>query len=97
LKWLDEYLRRFRPAARYNAASMDIARRRRDAHDTRSNNRDQARTEELNNLRLALAMFAVQLDTFEMRLREGPLKDRRREAGIRTVPFDSVGRLPNEK
>jgi hypothetical protein len=35
---------------------------------------DDARAEELNNLRLALATFALQLDAFEMRTREGPLR-----------------------
>jgi hypothetical protein len=96
LKWFDEYFRRFRPAAHYGAASIDIARRRA-ARETRSNYRDQARIEELNNLRLALAMFAVQLDMFEMQLREGPLKAHGREAGIHGPSSDTVGRLPNEK
>jgi hypothetical protein len=32
---------------------------------------DDARAEELHNLRLALATFALQLDAFEVRLREG--------------------------
>jgi hypothetical protein len=34
--------------------------------------RDNARTEELDNLRLALATFALQLDAFEMRISERP-------------------------
>jgi hypothetical protein len=34
--------------------------------------RDDARTEELDNLRLALATFALQLDAFEMRISERP-------------------------
>ena len=33
--------------------------------------RDEARTEELNNLKLALATFALQLDAFELRTRGG--------------------------
>jgi hypothetical protein len=36
--------------------------------------RDDARAEELNNLRLALATFALHLDAFEMRTREGPFR-----------------------
>jgi hypothetical protein len=34
---------------------------------------DDARIEELNNLRLALATFVLQLDVFEMRTHEGRL------------------------
>jgi hypothetical protein len=34
---------------------------------------DDARIEELNNLRLALATFVLQLDSFEMRTHEGLL------------------------
>ena len=48
---------------------MDIARIEPQA--TRSMDyRDDARTEELNNLKLALATFALQLDAFEMRTGE---------------------------
>ena len=48
---------------------MDIARIEPQA--TRSMDyRDDARTEELNNLKLALATFALQLDAFEMRTYE---------------------------
>jgi hypothetical protein len=36
--------------------------------------RDDARTKELNNLRLALATFALHLDVFEMRMKEGSLR-----------------------
>jgi hypothetical protein len=50
------------------------------------------RAAELNNLRLAMAMFAVQLDMFEMRLREGPLKNLRKESGMDGVPSDIVGK-----
>jgi hypothetical protein len=35
---------------------------------------DEARTKELHNLRVALAMFALQLDAFELRIREGRLR-----------------------
>jgi hypothetical protein len=35
------------------------------------NQRDDSRDQELNNLRLALATFALQLDAFEMRTRGG--------------------------
>jgi hypothetical protein len=45
-----------------------------------SNGKD-ARAEELHNLRLALATFAVQLDAFEMRA-SGALLAARREASI---------------
>jgi hypothetical protein len=41
------------------------------ARDSTTGHRDDARAEELNNLRLALATFALQLDAFEMRTREG--------------------------
>jgi hypothetical protein len=36
--------------------------------------RDDARAQELNNLRLALATFALQLDAFEMRTNGGALR-----------------------
>jgi hypothetical protein len=41
--------------------------------------RDDARAQELRNLRLALATFAVQLDVFEMHMTAGPFK-----AGIKS-------------
>jgi hypothetical protein len=48
---------------------MDIARI--ELHVTRtSDHREDARAKELTNLRLALAMFALQLDAFEMRTAE---------------------------
>jgi hypothetical protein len=37
------------------------------------NHRDDARIEELNNLRLALATFALHLDAFEMKVSEATL------------------------
>jgi hypothetical protein len=55
---------------------MDIART--EPHATRiSDHRDDARSKELTNLRLALATFALQLDAFEMRTDE-LLKGRRK-------------------
>ena len=39
------------------------------ARDTAMDHRDDQRAEELNNLRLALATFALQLDAFEVRLK----------------------------
>ena len=45
---------------------MDIARSEPQATPTRDH-RDDARADELTNLRLALATFALQLDAFEMR------------------------------
>ena len=44
--------------------------------------REDARAEELHNLRLALATFALQLDAFEMRA-SGALLAARREASMR--------------
>jgi hypothetical protein len=44
----------------------------RTARGTTMDHRDDARAEELDNLRLALATFALQLDAFEMRTRKGP-------------------------
>ena len=41
--------------------------------------RDDARTEELDNLKLALATFALQLDAFEQRIRERPRDSQRGE------------------
>jgi len=61
--------RRLPPAGFCRAPSMDIARI--EPHVTRtSDHREDARAKELTNLRLALAMFALQLDAFEMRTGE---------------------------
>lgn len=49
-------------------AQRDMAQR--DVGHREMDYRDRARTKELNNLRLALAMFAVQLDAFEIRMSE---------------------------
>jgi hypothetical protein len=65
------FSRRLRPADPDDAASTDIARTRlREA--AVMDPWDNARAEELNNLRLALATFALQLDVFEMRMTGGP-------------------------
>jgi hypothetical protein len=54
--------------------------------------RDDARADELNNLRLALATFALQLDAFEMRTYES-LK-----AGTETpLPASDVGCKPQRE
>jgi len=58
--------------------------------------RDEARAEELDNLRLALATFAVQLDAFEMCTGGGPLRTGI-EPAIRVPPPDAGYRLAREK
>jgi hypothetical protein len=52
----------------YRAPRMDIARAEAQATFA-GDRRDNARARELNNLRLALATFALQLDAFELRVR----------------------------
>jgi hypothetical protein len=47
---------------------------------------DDARVEELNNLRLALATFAMQLDVFEMRT------NRRLRGNGAILPLSDIGR-----
>jgi hypothetical protein len=74
--------------------------------------RDDARARELNNLRLALATFALQIDAFEMRtsgaspkggLRAGRKTDTKIDtklgltSGIPAPPPDINYRLPKEK
>ena len=54
--------------------------------------RDNARAEELNNLRLALATFALQLDAFEMRVSEGMRKAGTRRAILPRGPSPAAGR-----
>jgi hypothetical protein len=67
------------------APSMDMDRTQPQATFPRKR-RDDARADELNNLRLALATFALQLDAFELRTREGLLR-----AGIKAgVPDPAV-------
>ena len=55
-------------------------------------NGENARAEELHNLRLALATFALQLDAFEMRA-SGALLAARREASI-AKPRPDRSRIP---
>ena len=57
---------------------------------------DDARAEELNNLRLALATFALQLDAFEMRTREQPFRTGM-TAGIPVRPPESVADFTGKK
>jgi hypothetical protein len=47
--------------------------RRRRTEPPAMDRQDAARAEELNNLRLALATFALQLDAFELRMSDGLL------------------------
>lgn len=56
------------PAGGVLAHSLDGCYPHWTARGTRPESPDRARTEELNNLRLALATFALQLDIFEMRM-----------------------------
>ena len=55
--------------------------------------RDEARIEELNNLRLALATFALQLDAFEMEVNEATLG---LSFASPTRPSGIAGRLQKE-
>jgi hypothetical protein len=59
----------FAPAGAVRVSSMNIARTELCRAFT-GDRRDDARVEELDNLRLALATFALQLDVFEMRASE---------------------------
>jgi hypothetical protein len=59
--------------------------------------RDDARTEELNNLRLALAAFDLQLAAFEMRLQLTAVEMRMDRAPLRGGPSPEslqLGRIP---
>jgi hypothetical protein len=56
------------PAGGVLAQSLDGCYPHRIARGTRLESADRARAEELGNLRLALATFALQLDMFEMRM-----------------------------
>ena len=58
--------------------------------------RDDPRAEELNNLRLALVTFALQLDAFEMRTNGGPLRAGTKP-GIPAPPPDIGCGLQKEK
>lgn len=95
MKWSYGYPRRFRPVGDYRATSIDTAQRP-SARATSRDERDQARTDELNKLRLALATFALQLELFEMRMRQRQLEGGA-EAAIPTASSDTGARLPNEK
>jgi hypothetical protein len=55
--------------------------------------RDDARIEELNNLRLALVTFALHLDAFEMKVSEAKLA---LAPGGPARPRDIAGRLQKE-
>jgi hypothetical protein len=64
--------RRFRPAGSCPELSNDFSHA--EPHAILRDRPDQARAEELNNLRLALATFALQLDAFEMSLCDAVLR-----------------------
>jgi hypothetical protein len=69
---------------------MDIARSERQATATRDH-LDDARAEERNNLKLALATFALQLDAFEMRT--SVVAHRPRATAVKKVTWQQVGRV----
>jgi hypothetical protein len=69
---------------------MDIARSERQATAT-GDHRDDARAEERNNLKLALATFALQLDAFEMRT--SVVAHRPRATAVKKVTWQQVGRV----
>ena len=69
---------------------MDIARSEPQATPTRDH-RDDARADELTNLRLALATFALQLDAFEMRT--SVVAHRPRVTAVKKVTWQQVGRV----
>ena len=69
---------------------MDIARSERQATATRDHP-DDARAEERNNLKLALATFALQLDAFEMRT--SVVAHRPRATAVKKVTWQQVGRV----
>jgi len=69
---------------------MDIARSERQATATRDH-LDDARAEERNNLKLALATFALQLDAFEMRT--SVVAHRPRATVVKKVTWQQLGRV----
>jgi hypothetical protein len=69
---------------------MDIARSERQATATRDH-LDDARAKERNNLKLALATFALQLDAFEMRT--SVVAHRPRATAVKKVTWQQVGRV----
>jgi hypothetical protein len=62
--------RRFRPTGYQRAPSIDNTRLQPQTEFVMKHG-DDARAEELSNLKLALATFVLQLDAFEMRMHEG--------------------------
>jgi len=69
---------------------MDIARSERQATATRDH-LDDARAKERNNLKLALATFALQLDAFEMRT--SVVAHRPRATVVKKVTWQQLGRV----
>jgi hypothetical protein len=69
---------------------MDIARSEPQATAARDH-LDDARAEERNNLKLALATFALQLDAFEMRT--SVVAHRPRATVVKKVTWQQVGRV----
>jgi len=69
---------------------MDIARSEPQATPT-GDHRDDARAEERNNLKLALATFALQLDAFEMRTSR--VAHRLGATVVKKVTWRQVGRV----
>jgi hypothetical protein len=69
---------------------MDIARSEPQATPT-GDHRDNARADELSNLKLALATFALQLDVFEMRTSRVALRPR--ATAVKKVTWQQVGRV----
>jgi hypothetical protein len=61
--------RRFRPTGYQRVPSNNARLQPQTELDMKHG--DDARAEELNNLKLALATFVLQLDAFEMRMHEG--------------------------
>jgi hypothetical protein len=72
----------------------------RTTRDSTTSCRDDARAEELHNLKLALATFALQLDAFEMRTRQGPFQGPFRAGMAHRIPvppLDAVADLRGKK
>jgi hypothetical protein len=59
--------------------------------------RDDHRAEELNNLRLALATFALQLDAFEARIKGRPTKPNGETAKLVSLEIPKLTTKRNEK
>jgi hypothetical protein len=82
--------RRSRPAGSRHAGSLNIAHTEPHAI-VAMDHRDDARATELNNLRLALVTFALQLDVFEMRMKEGSLRTGMEPGGSLPAPRSVAG------